>query len=193
MKAAFLSIFLLAPLVLAVTTFPDYPAKHAKECLVSVENQGVTVGLEPIVTVQEQKTYFGVNLTKKRFVPVFVVIENGMSINSAIFDKSKVTYGATTSSLSAPQTGTGTDKALAFSLIPFFGGFAGAQSISDATRIQDNLIEKQIQSTTISPGASARGFFYIPIGNNSSREKIALRIPIGKAGTDEDINLELMF
>ena len=116
-----------------------------------------------------------------------------MRSNSVIFDKSKVTYGDASSALAAPRTGSGAGKALALSAIPFIGAFAGTQAIADAAQIQHNLMKKELQSSTISPGKSVHGFLYIPTASKSSREKITLRIPINKAGTDEVLDLDLVF
>jgi hypothetical protein len=193
MKAVCISILLAASLASAVSAFPDYPRKQAKECRVLAEKSGIVIGLEPVESVQTQRTYFGVDLAKKGFVPVFVVIENGTRSDSLIFDKSRVTYGDAASALAAPRTGTGAGKALALSAIPLIGGFAGTQAIADAAQIQHNLMKKEVQSTTISPGKSVHGFLYIPGTSKSSREKITLRIPISKAGTDEDLDLDLVF
>ena len=193
MKAACISIFLTAPLAFTVFAFPDYPAKPAKDCRVTAERSGVVIGLDPIETSVEQKMYFGAELARKGFIPVFVVIENGMSSDSAIFDKGKVTYGSAASTLSSVKTGTGAGKALVLSAIPFFGGFAGAQAISEASQIQNNLLKKELQSATLSPGTSTHGFLYIPINKNAPREKIALRVAVTKSGTDETFDLDFVF
>jgi hypothetical protein len=177
MKAAAISSLFVVSLAFAITTFPDYPVKHAKECLITVEKTGISVGLEPVDNTQAQQTYFGTSLTKKRFVPVFVVIENGDGSNSLLFDKTKVTYGAALA-LTAAQTGSGFVKSAALSAIPFFGHFAAAQTISNASQIQSNLIRKELQSTTLPPGTSAHGFLYVP-SVNSPRGKIAISNNVG--------------
>jgi hypothetical protein len=186
-------IFLLLSLTSAVTTFPDYPIKRARECPVSAENIGVVVGLEPVESSQAQEIYFHVELAKKGFVPVFLVIENGTSTNSFIIDKTMVTYGISDFTISTPLTESGAGKAIALSAIPFVGPFAGAKIISGASQIQQNLMKKEIQSTTLSPGASVHGFLYVPIPRKNPRGKITLRVPISKAGTNEHFDLNLVF
>jgi hypothetical protein len=193
MRVTFVYILLLVPLAIALATFPDYPARRAKECAVSAENTGVVIGLETVETSEAQKMYFGANLVKNGFVPVFVVIENGMSSNSVIFDKTKVTYGVLASALPIPQPGSIGGKTVALSAIPFAGGFAAARVISSDLQVRANLLEKELQSTTISPGKSVHGFLYVPSKNKSSREKIRLQIPVGKAGTDDTLDLGLDF
>lgn len=193
MRSVFL-VFFLVPFALAVTTFADYPQKLAKECRVSGEKDGVVVGLDPVDDRKAEDQFFGANLAKKGFVAVFVVIENGPDSESRIFDTSKITYGAANSKLTIVKTGSITGKALALSAIPFAGGFIAAQETSDFLRIQHNVLEKEIRSTTISAGASARGFVYVPIPQEGKgREKMTLQIPIGKSGTDEVANFTLAF
>jgi hypothetical protein len=193
MKAVGISILLAVSLASAVSAFPDYPGKQPKECVVLAEKSGIAIGLEPVESVQAQKTYFGVDLAKKGFIPVFVVVENGVGSDSVIFDKSKVAYGDAASALVAPRTGLRTGKVIALSAVPFFGGFAAAQELADAAQIQQNLMKKELQSSTISPGESVHGFLYIPGKGGSSRAKIALRVPISKAGTDEVLDFDLVF
>jgi len=193
MKAIFVTILLFVPLAIADASFPHYPAKRAKECAVSAENADVVVGLETVETSEAQKTYFGANLVKNGFVPVFVVIENGMSSSSVIFDKTKVTYGPSASALPVAQTASIAGKTFAVAAIPFAGGFAAARVISSDLEVRANLLEKELQSTTISPGKSVRGFLYVPVKNKVSREKIRLQITVAKAGTDDTLDFGLDF
>jgi len=188
-----ISAFLLVPLAFAAATFPAYPIKQAKECPVSAENAGLVVGLEPVENSETQENYFHTELAKKGFVPVFLVIENRTSTNSFIFDKTIVSYGISDSTISTPLTESGAGKAIALSVIPFVGPFAGVKIISDAAQIQQNLMKKEIQSTTLSPGASVHGFLYVPIPRKTARGKITLRVPISKASTNETFDLNLVF
>jgi hypothetical protein len=54
-------------------------------------------------------------------------------------------------------------------------------------------LKKELQSKTLSAGTSAHGFVYVPVPKNTPREKIILRIPVTRTGTDESIVLELAF
>lgn len=187
-----ISIFF--PLVLAaVSTFPTYPSRQAREYPVSVENAGIAIGLEPVENSPAQETYFHTDLKKKGFLPIFLVIENGTSASSFIFDKTRVTYGPADSAISTPQPGVGAGPVLALSAIPFVGVFAAADVISKASQIQENLLKREIQSTTLSPGISVRGFLYIPISRKGPRGKTTLHVPISKAGTNETFDLNLVF
>ncbi len=177
----------------AESTFPDFPVTSARKCSVSAENKGVTVGLTPVEDSQRQVTYFRAQLGKKGFVPVFLVIENGTGTDTLLFDKTKITYGTANSSIPAVQIGPGAAKLVTVDLIPLIGSLVAAQIAAPASIVRQNLMKKEIQSTTLAPGASASGFLFIPIDKNSPRAKITLRVPIGKAGTSETFDLNLMF
>jgi hypothetical protein len=73
------------------------------------------------------------------------------------------------------------------------GAFVAMKLISDASWVQENILKKELQSKTLSAGTSAHGFVYVPVPKNTPREKIILRIPVTRTGTDESIVLELAF
>lgn len=191
-RAVASTLFLLS-LAFAGSTFPDYPVTRAKECPVSAEKNGVIIGLASIEDPQAQKTYFQANFTKKGFIPILLVIENGTSEETFLFDKTKITYGAASAAVPPAHLGSEAGKALALSVIPFLGRLAAAQVVTTASHIRQNLLKKEIQSTTLSHGVSVQGFLYIPVPKKNTREKIAVRVPISKAGTDETFDLNLIF
>ena len=191
--SAVVALFWIVIPTFAASKLPDYPETAARKCLVSSENGGITIGLTPVEDPQDQKTYFHANLARKGFVPVFFVIENRTSTNVLLFDKTRITYGPASSAVPTTQLGPGAGKMVALSLIPIAGPLAAAQIVSAAALIRQNLMKKEIQSTTLSPGASAHGFLYIPIPKRAPRGKIALRVPLGKAATNETFDLNLVF
>jgi len=172
-------------------TFADYPAKSVKECLVSGGNVGVNIGLDAVEGANAQQMYFHMELAKKGFLPVFVVIEN-RAADSVIFDKSRINYGAAGSVTSTPPAGPEAAAMFAISAIPIVGVVASMDIIPKASEIRENLLKKEIQSATLSPGSFTRGFIYVPIPKKSPRGKIALRIPIAKAGTGENFDVNLI-
>ena len=175
------------------STFPDYPAKPAGEYSASTQTAGLTIGAEPVDDVEEQKNYFHTEFSKKGFVPVFLVIQNGSNGDNFLFDKAKVRYGPADNGVSTPKEGSKAGQSLALAAIPFVGLFASLKVIQNASEVQQNFVRKELQSTTLSSGASASGFLYIPVPKNTPREKIHLSVPITKAGTDETYVLDLVF
>jgi hypothetical protein len=183
----------LVPPVYAASTFPDYPVSPASDYSVSTQTAGLTIGLVAVEDLKEQKTYFHTEVAPKGFVPVFVVIQNGSKGDSFLFDKTKVTYGPADSSVSTPKEGSKAGESLAVAAVPLVGLFFALKLISNASEVQQNFLQKEMQSTTLSPGASAHGFLYIPVPKNAPRQKIHLRVPITRASADETFVLDLVF
>ena len=91
-----LSLFVvlsLAPAIDAGNKFPDYPVRQAGEYAVTAERTGVTIGVQPVEDLKDQKTYFDVELTPKSFIPVFIVIQNATGSDSFLFQKTNIGYG----------------------------------------------------------------------------------------------------
>jgi hypothetical protein len=153
----------------------------------------LTIGLVAVEDLKEQKTYFHTEVAPKGFVPVFVVIQNGSKGDSFLFDKTKVTDGPADSSVSTPKEGSKAGESLAVAAVPLVGLFFALKLISNASEVQQNFLQKEMQSTTLSPGASAHGFLYIPVPKNAPRQKIHLRVPITRASADETFVLDLVF
>jgi hypothetical protein len=177
----------------AASTFPSYPVRLANAYAVSAETDGLTIGIEAVEDPKEQETYFHTPLAPKGFAPIFVVIQNGSNGDSFLFDKTKVTYGPADSGVSTPKEGSKAGQSLAAAAVPFVGLFAAIKIISNASEVQQNFLKKEIQSTTLSPGASAHGFLYIQVPKNAPRQKIHLRVPITRTGADKTFVLDLFF
>jgi hypothetical protein len=161
-----LVVFYLVPPVYAAEKFPDYPVRPARDYAVTAARAGLTIGVQPVEDLKEQKTYFDTELTPKGFIPVFVVIENGSTGDSFLFDQTTVGYG---------------------------GAFYNFTPNRGATKVQGNILKKELKSKTLSPGTSVHGFLYIPVPKQGPREKIHLQVPITKAGTSETFVLNLSF
>ncbi len=196
-----LAVSLVQP-VYASEKFADYPVRPAANYTVSVQHDGLTIGLQPVEDSKEQKTYFDTELTPKGFIPVFIVMQNGSQDDSFLFDKTKVTYGLADSSLSTPKMGekaakgaviVGTASALAISPAGIVVAMVLASKAVHGTQIQESILKKELQSKTISPGVSAHGFLYIQAPKKGPREKIHMQIPITKAGSDQPLIFDLVF
>ncbi len=196
-----LTLSLVSP-VYAAEKFPDYPVRPAGDYAVKAEQAGMTVGLQPVEDPKEQKTYFDTELTPKGVIPVFIVMQNGSTGDSFLFDKTKVTYGPADSSLSTPKMGekaakgaviVGTASALAISPAGMVVAIALASKAVHGTQIQESILKKEMQSKTLSPGVSAHGFLYVQVSKKGPREKIHLQIPMTRTGTEEPVVFDLFF
>lgn len=180
---------------LCTPKLPDYPVRQPNEYKVSVERDGVSIGLEPVESVQDQMTYFHSALSPKGFLPVFVVIHNASKLDSLLLDKSAVTYALGNPNGEAPKEMSGEQKAgiLGVSAIPFVGVFIAAGMSQDAADVKQNLMLRELQSGTLSPGDTVHGFLYIPIPKKGPRPRIHIHFPIAWTGSDQPSVLSLDF
>jgi hypothetical protein len=183
-----LVLFSLATPVYPARKFPEYAVRPAGDYSVKAERAGLTIGVEPVEDLQAQKTYFSTELKPKGFIPVFVVIQNGSSEDSFLFEKTNVGYTGVSGD-STPKMRSKVGEGLAL-LGP---GIIAIKLIANATEVQENMLKKEVQSKTLSPGASVHGFLYIPVPKKGSREKIHLQVPMTKSGTSETFVLNLIF
>jgi hypothetical protein len=192
---------LLVQPIYAANKFPDYPVHPAGDYAVTAEKAGVTIGVQPVDDLNDQKTYFNMELTPKGFIPVFIVIQNGSSGDSFLFDKTGAKFGQVVLSGSAPKTSMKAGKvaaidsvAIASSVaVPLVGAIFAIAAFNNADRVRHNIVEKEVQSRTLSPGASLCGFLYVPTPKKGPRQKIRLEIPITRAGTNDTYVLDVIF
>ena len=186
----------LMPAVYAADKFPDYPVREAGDYAVTAVKAEFSVGVQPVEDLKEQKTYFHTELTPKGFIPVFVVMQNGSSGDSFLFDKTKVAYGSVDSTASSPKVGSKTGEVVEIASLLVYspiGIFAGLKLMADASRVQQNILKNEVQSKTLSPGGSVHGFLYVPVPKKGSRQKMHLQVPVTRTGTDETFVVDLFF
>jgi hypothetical protein len=186
----------LVPLSCLAATFPDYPVRQVGDCPVTAEKPGFAIGVQPVEQLKDQRTYFRTELAPKGFIPVFIVLENRSTVDSFLFDKTRITYGSADSDISGPQVRSKTGEGVALACAAAGSGpglIIALKLISNATQVQQNILKKEVQSKTLSPGGSVRGFLYVRVAKEGPREKIHLRVPITRAGTDETLVFDLLF
>jgi len=197
MRARHLVIF-SAALSCTAASFPDYPFKPAAEYANVVAQSNLTVALIAIEDSQDQHKYFGMDLRPKGYVPVFLIIENQSSTDSVIFRKEDLLYSATGRSGSTISNATGprkTDKALAVAAaLPTIYTFMATVIVSKTTELKQNVLKRELQSATVSPGESVHGFVYVPAHwTHSTRDPIFLTIPLKRPGSDEAVIMDVKF
>ena len=176
--------------------FADYPQRKASECAIKADKLGFVVGIQPVEDLNDQKNYFNSDLTKKGFIPVYIVIENQSSADSFLFDKTGVKIGVGTSTGSGPNANSKSVQTLqvvsALAISPV-GIIIGAKLAKDEALVQTNLLKKEVQSKTLSPASSTSGFLYLPVPKAGPRQPIHLTISITRSGDDEPFSLDFNF
>lgn len=191
-----LVVLSIVPPAYAGPKFADYPQRKAADCVLKTDKLGLVVGIQPVEDQNDQKNYFDSDLTKKGFIPVYIVIENHSSADSFLFDKGAVRIGVGTATGSGPNANSKSVETLqvvsALAISPV-GIIIGAKLAKDEALIQTNLLKKEVQSRTISPTSSTSGFLYIPVQKNGPRQPIHLVLSITRSGDDEPFSLDFNF
>jgi hypothetical protein len=180
----------------AAPRFADYPPRKASECAFKAAKSGLIVGVQPVEDLGDQKSYFSSDLKQKGFIPVYVVIENQSSEDSFLFDKTGVKIGVGVAPGSGPDVSSKSVETLqvvsALAISPV-GIIVGAKLAKDEALVQTNLLKKEVQSKTLSPGASTSGFLYLPVPKTGTRQPIRLKIFVTRSGDDEPFSLDFDF
>jgi len=187
----------MASVCYAGDKFPEFPAHQASDCAISKEQAGIRIGVQPVEDPKEQKQYFHTQL--RGFIPVFVIVQNASDTESLLFVRTDLRYGA--AAIPADSTpkpygsaaSVATVNSIVFGSASLVGGVGSDMALSKETQIQRNIQNKEMESKTLSPGASTHGFVYIPVTKNGPREKIRLLVPVTRAGTGDSVVLEVVF
>lgn len=179
------AIFLLlaAAVWLAAAELPAYPARTPRECAASAESGGVVVGIQPMRDPAEQKTYLGMKM--KDLLPVFITMQNEAK-DSFIFDRDNIKFGPAETALASPDVTKSRGRNAA-------GVFISPIFITHGFKNQQNLEKLEVRSTTLSPGASAHGFLYLPMEKDVTGQKMQLRVVLVKVGSGETSSVDLTF
>jgi hypothetical protein len=169
--------------------FPDYPVQSASQYSSCQTKNGISLAIEPVQDADEQKKYFGTKFGGQGFLPVLVVLENASEDSSLLLQKGLITYriegkeskevNGSVSVRSKSGEVVGLYGAIALSLPAMF---VAAALLSSASKVQQNILVKELRSQTIAPGKAGNGFLYLPIGkpekSNTEKRKLLLTIPI---------------
>jgi hypothetical protein len=168
------SVLATVGLLFACTpTFDRYPEISADQYSHFQVQEDLAIGANAITTVSEQERLLGVNFVKEGILPVYVKAENRSPIRSYIIttDKTSVyndrgAINTSDSATSIPNKMEDTAGKLEFISLWFL------QMRNEATAIRENMANRALVSTTLSPKESTEGFvfFNAPIDALSSKQ-----------------------
>jgi hypothetical protein len=144
----------------------------------------VVAGVQPMRDPADQQTYF--NMKLKGIVPVFIAIQNGSKGDSFIFDKANIKSGPAEMGVASPDVTKSRGRHVA-------GVFVSPLFFTHDFKNQQNLLKIEVQSTTLSPGASTHGFLYLPVAHGASGQKMQLQVVLVKARSGETSFIDLSF
>ena len=182
--------------------FPPYVHNAGALTMVTTQDDGLTVQVDPLLDLPACKTNFGVDCLQKGILPVYLIVTNGNRGASYRIVAREIWFGAgalhtlhAKSGLSETNS-TAADSNLAitgFALALTTGGAAGIimagagmKAIDDAESIRENFVIKQFQNVTLSPGKSAEGFIYYGQANPISITTLPfINIPVQNLETHQ--------
>jgi hypothetical protein len=183
------------PKAVYAVNFQDFPARAAKDFAGASTTGGVTVGVEPVTESDTQKQYFKVDFSKRNLLPVFVVIENGSQYSFILRREDIGVFAgteqeATSGQLASGRSKTGEDIMLASAIAGSIGGMVIASMLMvKATEIRQNMIKKELRSSTLSPGQQSRGFVYVPLPSDPAKlAHLRMRVRLMKIGSDQPLD-----
>ncbi|MCC6392772.1 MAG: hypothetical protein IT167_19395 [Bryobacterales bacterium] len=217
-RGIYLYSFYFATLLLAArgwaAEFPDYPVPPRGGYKVSAEQFGLEIAANPLADAKEQKTYFGIALTGKGYLPVFISASNNSPDESFQLRKDALSFllsGSPVSGKSTPELRARAGESvlvadvvvslavtIGAAMIGAGGGgnplpleALGLHLISKTADIQHNLLKKQLQSKTLSPGEQVHGFLFVPIPSKAGWREIHVRMPITPLHLEKILTFDL--
>ncbi len=178
--------------------FPDYPFKAAKDYPGAITNEGLTVGVKPMADPEEQHQYFGLNFSKNNFLPVLMVVENSSTADSFILNRELIGIYAGEeeqarsghSQLGNSKTARRVELASAVTL-SIAASIVASVMMMKAADIKQNLIKKELRSSTLPPGQVCRGFVFVPMPSDPERRAhLRMRVQAMKIGSEQPSDFE---
>lgn len=182
----------------------DYPKGTTTSTAKAITLKNLSIATKPITDKDELDNYFGTNLLELGIVPIYVISENKSSEASFVISKdgvllkstaNDITQGVKTDDQSATGKTLGIVGASSFILTPVGGLFVGLPMIyygsklkSDAVIIKQNIVKKQLQTRTVSPGKTVDGFVYFQFPDRESINRLSefsISIEILEIGSNE--------
>jgi len=193
-----LALTAFLPPSLYAAKFPEYPAKAAKEYPGAQTIAGVTVGIEPLKDLEDQKHYFKEDFGKNNFLPVFVVVENASAGDRIIVKHDDIGVYAGEEKLAKSRPVASGRSTAGEAIAPVveislsLGGMAVAGYLmARAADIRQNVVKKELRSSTLSAGQKDQGFVYLPLPSDPERRKhLQMRVRVIKVGSDQPIDFE---
>jgi hypothetical protein len=165
---------------LKIPPYTPGPSEQAK----TMESQGLTITVDPVLDAKRAETYFKVNPVSKGVGIIYLQAEN--TSTNAIWLLSEENMSLAVSGRDGEMIANdqnvkgdyGTADGLTIAAIPFlpFPGIdliaipfliAGANAASSASVIQKNFVDNEWHNQTLSPGQRAQGFIYFNLEKHS--------------------------
>jgi hypothetical protein len=159
--------------------FPEFPVKAAKEYPGAITIEGLTIGVRPIADPDEQHQYFGLNFS---------------TADSFIFNRELIGIYAGEEEQAGPghsELGNPSKTARRLEVASAVTLSIGAAVVASvmmmkAADIKQNLIKKELRSSTLPPGQRSGGFVFVPLPPDpEKRAHLRMRVQAMKIGSEQ--------
>jgi hypothetical protein len=166
----------------------------------SQEKDGLAVAVQPVMSPQESKKYFGTDLLSAGILAVFVTAENRNSPSSFLVSREKFSLRFQQTEASGVsrrdqlrsevpgQVVMITGAALSLPLL-----FVGTKLISDANVVKNNFAVKELQAKTLSSGEKIHGFVYFQLPQGQAAAGRTLHVEIQELTTKQVNSFDFTF
>lgn len=198
-RAALLAGAVLPLSRLAATDFPAYPVRPSASYARNAIVEGISVGIVPLDHAESQKEYFRVDFSRRGFLPVFVVIES-KAAEDVVFRRDEVAIltpgkeGGTEKNIVSGRSKAGEGLMIASAAaLSLAGEFIAMHMMVKATEIRQNIIRRELRSTTIPPNTAVHGFIYLSreILVEDTANEARLRIRFHKSTDPQDFEVKI--
>lgn len=203
-----LCLLLISAILLAgceATKIPAYTAPaNAGSSVLTAQNGGLALSVDPFLDAGRCNTYFKVNAPKQGLVIVHLRVENRSSSSTFLVRKSDFRLsmagdGERSAADASVDHSSSAGDALALTgaalgSLPLL--FIGGQLAADAEAVRQNFVTKEFLDTSLSPGRTAEGFIYYQLPKAHPKQgivMIAAKIPATLGGTPSEFTFPVNY
>ena len=181
--------------------FPDFTGAGVDG--VSTSDDEIVLTVYPMVKPSEMQTYFGEDLTRKGFVPLWVSVTNRTTTATFLLEAERIAVARATDSTALAErdrstVSTRAANTVAQGSVALFGAFGlpialvAGGFMAEEGSIRRNLVERQLYQRTVRPGQTIAGFVYPKVdrpfvGFAGYRVAVPMRLTTAPDGTSDKI------
>lgn len=135
--------------------YPDRQLDHYQHVLT---RNGLQIIVDPMFDSQENKTYFGTDLSQEDILPIFIMVKNLSAKESYVIFSDKISLNIS-NRMNANENFEGADHSAGTALAQVFL-LPGLSLVSGAAEVKRNFKSKEFQTQTLSAGEQCSGFVY---------------------------------
>lgn len=182
-------MFVASGIAAEISPYPVKPIQHYPGV---VTKDGVSFVAIRIEDRNDQRKYFGLNMSARGQLPILVILENG-SADSYILKREKLTFVSPARTVGASDVArpSASDKTMdAIGSVPSIYTILATIASSRNIKHRQNLLRVGLRSVTLSPGEAVHGFVFLPIRKLDLRKPVRIMVPLQRAGSSAVVTVD---